>query len=572
MCEICGQPNYIKCNCSVAEPFCTPCDKSRDCAIKIDSSCVIYHMDDSLPSRLECINLPNLSTVESILEAIDSLICNKANIPITVTETFTAKMTANGPANHTLKTDVKVSEDTGNTIEVRPDGLYTPPIPENDHKVKVNSTDTPDYLVNQMTGAVSDWLTISVQDVNGVMVISPIIDGDALCEYINNCKCSTGITNLAKVFAAPCPPGYTLNGSETYCVNVQISGATIADTTVDACPAHYVQYSEYGAIVYEGGFDSDGTGHGATITQDLTNGSVIALPLNTVWGNAANGDDNFGPMNRAGVWDCGSSGAGSLGFSVPVSVPSTKKYYIGIAADDEYQLIVNGSTLVNTSALNLPYYNNDGGAKYRYWHIYPINLTQGVNYIGIVGVDTGGVASALAAEIYDNTLAQLQAATLKTAFTSDPASFPLDQNHYNNLNLIFSTRCARQPGSKFSIGNATCPDNTWSLDTTGGDPLVPPCQGINSDSGDWVCKKTISVLFTGYSVTLVWDRLDQAISYDVEQKLTSSSTYTTSYVSPVTNPPSGSEVSTTIDNLPSTSMNFRVRPNYGNCVGPWTEV
>lgn len=126
MCITCGAPSNVDCNCETA--YCVPCSQERSCPIKLDSSCVIYHIEgtDDIPSKLTCLDVSNGTTVESILEQIDALICNSTNLPIVVAETFTAKMTASGQANHHLKTDVKVSEDDDNIIEIRPDGLYVP--------------------------------------------------------------------------------------------------------------------------------------------------------------------------------------------------------------------------------------------------------------------------------------------------------------------------------------------------------------------------------------------------------------------------------------------------------------
>lgn len=125
MCPNCGQ-QFSQCNCPSNE--CVPCSRDKLCPIKLDASCIIYHIDgdDDIATKLTCLGLSNYSTLEQILEKIDDYVCNSVNIPITVNETFTAKMTANGAANHTLKTDVKVSDDDDNSLEIRPDGLFVP--------------------------------------------------------------------------------------------------------------------------------------------------------------------------------------------------------------------------------------------------------------------------------------------------------------------------------------------------------------------------------------------------------------------------------------------------------------
>lgn len=568
------------------QPFCDQCTENEvNCGSgSMDAACVFYHLNRNNPSKLTCLNFGNNTSLETILEGIDKLACNKLNFTLNATDSNTIDFSTSGPAKHNLTGVVKFSDDVGNIAESRPDGVFVPapiipsPIPP-DHKVSVDATDPADYLETQIVGSVHDWLTLTVDKVvvsglNKKLVINSAIDFDALCEAISTCKCSTAVSNLAVTFAAPCPSSYSLNDDGTLCIHEDTAVPTVSEDIVEACEAFYTEYSQYGAIVYKAGFKPNGTGVGATLGGDIAGGNVVAITTNEVWRNNAAGGDNIGPANRTGVWSCESIGTGSLGFSVPVSVPTTKKYYIAIAADDRFVLKVNGVTIVdNQSVTPGTTYYLDGGAMFRYWHIYPITLVAGVNYLDILGVDTDGVSSVLGAEVYDNTLAQLQAATLKTAFTTNRAGFPLDQNPYNNLNLVFTTRCARQSGSVFTVGNATCPDSSWTLDTSGGDPLIPPCQGINSDTSAWVCKKITTLAFPGYSGTLVWDRLNEAINYQIQQKLASDpiGSYVDSVGSPVDNPDSGSTVSAIIEGLPSQDMSFRIRPNYGSCFGPWDE-
>lgn len=104
-------------------PYCEQCG-SNDCVEIIDAQCVVYHSLNDKPTKLENLGMPNLSTAEAIFEAIDDLIGNGANIPITRINTDSVIITANGAANHTIKADVRLSEDAGNVIEIRDDGLF----------------------------------------------------------------------------------------------------------------------------------------------------------------------------------------------------------------------------------------------------------------------------------------------------------------------------------------------------------------------------------------------------------------------------------------------------------------
>lgn len=589
MCYICGQPTCTNPDyCVSQEPFCDQCANDSNCAQKMDSECVIYHFNTDEPTKLINLGMPNGSTVEAILEKIDSLIGSQFNIPFTPVDTITVKWTPGGTSGHSPKADVVLSPLTGNTTVILPSGIFTP---GPDYKVKVDADDIPAYLKDQLIGDTDGIVSISTQVVDGQVKIRPSINvlclinkirseyQEEFCELVDSCKCLLSIENLIASFAPACPTGYVLEGG--VCVSEETIAPTTGSTEVEACSNFYEEYGQYGAIVYEGGFTAEGIGLGANLGADIASGDVIAITTAQVWQNndhstpGTSDGDNHGPVNRAGVWDCIGVGAGELGFSVPINVPTTKTYYLAIAADDRFVVTLNGAVIIDNRTINpgSDYYL-DGGAIFRYWHIYPVNLTAGVNYIGFSGIDTGGVQSVLAAEIYDNTLSELQAAQLHPDFISNPSTFPLNQNHYDNLDLIFSTRCARQPGSIFSVGVASCPDSSWSLDTTGGDPLVPPCQGINSDVEDWVCRRTITTPFSGYTVTLVWDRIPNALNYTVQQKLHSDpdSAYVDSVGSPVTNPGSGTTVDLVISGLSSDAMDFRVRANFEDCSTEWTVV
>lgn len=576
MCQICGQPDNIRCNCQVSQPYCDQCGNDNACEEKIDAQCVFFHLNCTDPAGLPNLGIPCNTDLETILEALDDLVGNSMNIPFAGTETATIRWVANGPAGHKPRAHVKISEDAGNIIEERTDGIYAP------------EPDTPPAPV--FVDETNDCITINVTEDEAGIHIIPSLDILCLlnkirdehlvefCELVDQCQCLLPLENLIATFAPACPEGFTLNELGTLCEATETTPATINETVVTACATQYYQYSQYGALVYNGGFNSAGEGLGVNLIADIGAGNVTAITTAEVWmddvNNSGTNDPNYGPANRAALWDCSSStAAGTLGFIVPINVPTTKTYYVGIAADNEFAIDVDGVNVVTSNnGTGNAYWMSDGGAKFRFWHIYPINLTAGIHYISISGTNVSGPGF-IAAEIYDNTLAELQAAALDPAFTADRAAFPVGSNPYSNLNLLFTTRCARGGGS-FTVGNATCPDNTWTLDTTGGDPLTPPCQGINNDTGDWICTRTTTSPFSGYTATVVWDRIPGAINYTVQQKPTGDPD--TSYVdctgSPVVDPGTGTTATLVITGLLTDQLTFRVRANFADCSGEWAEV
>jgi hypothetical protein len=588
MCFICGLPDTHRCDCEVNQPFCDQCADDAQCREKIDSQCVFYHFNTTTPSKLTNLGIPNNTSLEVILETIDALIGNSFNVPFTPVNSDSINWIAGGTVGHSPKAEVIISPDLNNQAEVRSNGFFVKPYNEN-YYVKVNATDAPAYLKDQVVGG-SDpdgIISIDINDNGGLLEFIPSINiqclldkirtefAEEFCELVDRCKCFLTIENLVAVFGPACPPGYVLNEAGTLCVSEETTEPTISGTTIAACPQFRAEYSAYGALVYNGGYNGSGEGASGHVlngmTIDIGAGNVTQLLTPNVWQSDNVTGDNNGPANRAGIWVCPYSSPNTLGFVVPIDVPSTKTYYIAVAADNDFRIDVNNVTVVDSSLTDTIYWN-DGGAKFRYWHIYPVALTAGVQYLSISGIDTG-VQGMLAAEVYDNTLVELQAAALQPAFVSSPGTFPLTSNQYSNLNLIFSTRCARS-GATFTIGNATCPDSSWSLDTTGGAPLTPPCQGINSNTAQWICRRTITSPFSGYTATLVWDRIPNAVSYTVEQKLTSDpdSAYVAASGSPVANPGSGTTVNLVINGLDSNLYTFRVRANFEECSTEWTVV
>jgi hypothetical protein len=198
ICEVCGN-DYLRCNCESQQPFCEQCSESTDCNMELDSGCVVYHpLPTTEPSKLENLNMPNGSSAEAIFEAIDDFLGNSANVPITPVASPSATITATGTAAHTLKVDVKVSPDTLNQLETRSNGLYAKAYNEN-YFVKVDPTDTPDYLQEQIVGGSDGIVSVSVENENGLLVVLPTLNvqalldkirdqyGDAFCELVSNC-------------------------------------------------------------------------------------------------------------------------------------------------------------------------------------------------------------------------------------------------------------------------------------------------------------------------------------------------------------------------------------------------
>lgn len=178
MCQICGQPDYMRCQCEVTQPFCDQCEQDDRCAQTMDSACVIYHPDNDRPTKLTCLGIENGKSVEYILEEVDKWICKSKQIQLLILDTNTIDLVLVG---NTLSAHAIISTDAGNALQARSSGLYSPTFQES-YKVKVNATDAPDYLFNQVIGGTDSIISIVAIDDNGILKIQPSIDLCALCQ------------------------------------------------------------------------------------------------------------------------------------------------------------------------------------------------------------------------------------------------------------------------------------------------------------------------------------------------------------------------------------------------------
>jgi hypothetical protein len=198
LCQTCGN-DYLRCNCESQQPFCEQCSENVPCNYEVDSKCVTYHpLPTSQPSKLDNLGMPNGASAEEIFEAIDDFLGNSANIPITPVDSLSIDITTSGTAQHTIKADIKVSPDPVNQLEIRANGVYAKPYNEN-YWVKVDATDTPDYLEEQIVGGSDGIVSNSVVNIGGLLMVVPNLNiqalldkirdqyGDEFCELVSNC-------------------------------------------------------------------------------------------------------------------------------------------------------------------------------------------------------------------------------------------------------------------------------------------------------------------------------------------------------------------------------------------------
>ena len=243
-----------------------------------------------------------------------------------------------------------------------------------------------------------------------------------------------------------CASGYSANVDDSLCVKVTSTAATPptggGGTAGTAIRVHHFSWGSGGTYIMQPGYSTNGNGTAAaflTSSPFWLNGTT---PYDTATRNEVDGR-----VNACAVWASvdGAPVDEEVGFSRKFFVPAAKVYYIGLAADNKYSLRVNGNSILN-NVQNIT--SPDVGSNFNCWMVYPVQLIAGDNFIEMVGINTGDVGG-LAAEVYDNTLSQLQAATKAS-----------------DLNILFST--SNMAGQPFNIGESagwSCPSG-YALDTS----------------------------------------------------------------------------------------------------------
>jgi len=197
-----------------------------------------------------------------------------------------------------------------------------------------------------------------------------------------------------------------------------------------------------------------GAGTGATANITVSGGAVTAVTL-------VQSGNGYAATNVLSALAANIGGTGS-GFSITVAtvgpqqttiayvynnVGVTKTIHVGIGADNQFQLVVNGTTIAT--------FGTGGDYQFKVWHIIPITVVPGPNYINAIATGDGSVSDSIGMVVYDNTAAEIAAAATDLDLTIPFASHTLRGTSFNT---------------------ATCPSG-FSLDTSGG-------------VGAYICRRT----------------------------------------------------------------------------------
>lgn len=215
-----------------------------------------------------------------------------------------------------------------------------------------------------------------------------------------------------------------------------------------------VEYSVFGTKIYPVSINGSNIVYGWNNKGDEVIPNTATLLSTSYWKNIAENTTD-GPGNRHGIWaNDGQAGDGPLnkwiGFSKCIdNITVGKIYYVGIFADNQFRLILNSTTILDT--------DQDGSLDgttftFKYWHIYPIYIPAGKNTLELTALNQGEKGG-FGCVIYDNTPTQLAAATSNN-----------DLNIIFNSKLITNIDIVRSSSGLLETPGYTCPSgyNTYS--------------------------------------------------------------------------------------------------------------
>jgi hypothetical protein len=205
---------------------------------------------------------------------------------------------------------------------------------------------------------------------------------------------------------------------EVTCYRINVTGAIPPNTadTINLSATTLGVYSSYGTQFFSTGFTSGGTGSlDAVLNTNLISGGTYT---GTTWANP-NLLTTEGPLNRCAIWTTlsGDSPFNTwIGFSSCLTgITETKTYYVGLGADNEFRLVLDGVEVLNT------YGNVWVDEQFKWWNVYPIEIGAGNHTLELYGLNLTSEAG-FGCEIYNNTLQEL------TGFTD-----------YSQINVIYTS-------------------------------------------------------------------------------------------------------------------------------------
>jgi len=286
---------------------------------------------------------------------------------------------------------------------------------------------------------------------------------------------TSGTTCEGGTLCTDCDPDYTwaqYTGNTCYAT---IATGVTTGTTVDLIPVTSNQYSTFGTRIFDKVYYNGGTVGGTVL-------KYLSTPV--IWRYSGGTTTDNGPLNRTALWHSvgGDPLNKWLGFSACLSgLTTTKTYYVGIAADNHYRLVLDNVELLNTSgdtSTHLDYHH-------KYWNVYPIVIGAGTHILELYGLNTGWIAG-FGCEIYDNTFDELTGATfcntLNVIFTSSGQTSATIIQDINGTYLSSGFTCPS--GFSYSSCSGVCVETLYCDSESLTGTTFGPCTECSFDEVD----------------------------------------------------------------------------------------
>jgi len=242
------------------------------------------------------------------------------------------------------------------------------------------------------------------------------VETDCGCVKGKVLSAPTKLTYEDPIVNYDCPDGYKLVESPVgvfFCEKKQYTPVTKESTLL---PLNSVQDTAWGfgnPSLYAPGWNIGGWGGNGTF------GNGYTKLTNTWWRLIPAPAGKFGRINQ--IAKSVSSGVNVwYSFTSNICIEETKTYYFAIAADDFFRVRLDGNLILDPANVDFAQWQlnqygppgtlNEERISYMYLHIYPIQLTRGGHTLQIEYIDVSNPGM-IAAEIYDNTAAEITAAT-----------------------------------------------------------------------------------------------------------------------------------------------------------------
>ena len=209
----------------------------------------------------------------------------------------------------------------------------------------------------------------------------------------------------------------TVTNSNYIFASVSITNAFFAQSTLPPAGSA-AEFASLGSLIYNPGY-----------TPGLIGGLTRINPANSFWINAGMTDVD-GPFNRNSCSVTFQSHMPipyvpvdeQVGWFAQVNAPATGTYYIGFSALTAATIFINGVQIVKLfdaaiTASNANIQSITGLVSPQptsldpFWYIIPVTLQAGVNLIQFLAAHNTGINYSAAMEIYNNTAAEIAAAT-----------------------------------------------------------------------------------------------------------------------------------------------------------------